>query len=54
MKKTLFTALALTPAAASAHEVANQAGHLHPHGIGYALVAAIISIVAWRVLRTKD
>lgn len=54
MKKTLFAALALTPAAASAHEIANQVGHLHPHGISYALVAAIVAVVAWRVLRTKD
>jgi len=55
MKKAFVGALApvlaLTPIAASAHEVSNQVGHLHPHGMTAGLVAVIAAVLVWRVFR---
>lgn len=50
MKRTLASALVLLPASASAHEVAHQVGHLHPHGLTYAFIAVVLGAVAWRFL----
>ncbi len=48
MKRLLLSLALLTPGLASAHTVSDQAGHLHPHGIGYAVIAVIAAAMALR------
>ena len=48
MKRLLPLAYAAVPASVSAHEVAGQVGHLHPHGAAYVVVALVVTAVALR------
>ncbi|MDQ2093642.1 hypothetical protein [Rhodalgimonas zhirmunskyi] len=48
MKKLLLPLALLAPSVASAHTINDSVGHLHPHGIGYALIAVIAAGMALR------
>jgi len=53
MKKLFLTVFALSPVAATAHEIPHQVGHLHPHGTSYAIGVGIAAAIAWHVRRRQ-